>query len=117
MLGKAVFGVILFSAAVFAPDGAFAIQLSTYFAFPTRPNALVVVQVDTPKTEAILRKTIQDLQEGKPDFSTMEPELQKAIKEQAQHTADIYRHRCNHSNTLQPKAATISIARCIKTQQ
>jgi hypothetical protein len=30
------------------------------------------------------------LQEGKPDFSTMEPELQNAVKEQAQHTAEIY---------------------------
>jgi len=92
MLGKAAFGVVLMSAAVFPADGPFAIDLSRYFALPARPNALVLVQVDTPKTEAILRKTIQDLQEGKPDFSTMEPELQKAIKEQAQHTADIYRH-------------------------
>jgi hypothetical protein len=48
--------------------------------------------MDTPKTEAILRKTIQDLQQGKPDFVTMEPELQNAVKDQAQHTADIYRH-------------------------
>jgi hypothetical protein len=92
MLGKAVFWVILLSAAVFASDGALAIHLTAYFAAPARPNALVLVQVDTPKTEAILRKTIQDLQEGKPDFSTMEPELQNAVKEQAQHMADIYRH-------------------------
>jgi hypothetical protein len=44
------------------------------------------------ETEAILRKTIQDLQQRKPDFSTMGPELQDAVKEQAQHTAENYRH-------------------------
>jgi hypothetical protein len=48
------------------------------------------LRAEAPKTEAILRKTTQDLQEGKPDFSTMEPELQNAVKEQAQHTAEIY---------------------------
>src|ERR1700732_2603520 len=92
MLRKAVVGVTLLSAAMLAPGGAFAIHLTTYFAVPARPNALILAQSNAPKTEAILRKTIQDLQEGKPDFGTMELELQNAVKEQAQHTADIYRH-------------------------
>jgi hypothetical protein len=43
-------------------------------------------------TETILRQIIQDLQEGKPDFEKMEPELANAVKAQSKHTADIYRH-------------------------
>ena len=91
MIGKLVVVLaLLLSAVMVAPDAAFAIQLSTWIG--AHANALVLAQVDTPKTEAILRKTIQDLQQGKPDFVTMEPELQNAVKDQAQHTADIYRH-------------------------
>jgi hypothetical protein len=45
-----------------------------------------------PQSESLLRKTIQDLQQGKPDFESMEPQLQKAVKEQSEHTASIYRH-------------------------
>ena len=91
MIGKLVVVLaLLLSAVMVAPDAAFAIQLSTWIG--AHANALVLVQMDTPKTEAILRKTIQDLQQGKPDFVTMEPELQNAVKDQAQHTADIYRH-------------------------
>ena len=91
MIGKFVVVLaLLLSAVMVAPDAAFAIQLSTWIGAPA--NALVLAQVDTPKTEAILRKTIQDLQQGKPDFNTMEPELQNAVKDQAQHTADIYQH-------------------------
>jgi hypothetical protein len=81
---------LLLSAVMVAPDAAFAIQLSTWIG--AHEKSLFLAQVDTPKTEAILRKTIQDLQQGKPDFVTMEPELQNAVKDQAQHTADIYRH-------------------------
>jgi hypothetical protein len=92
MIGKLVVVLTLLSAVVLALDSAFAIPVSTWFAVSPRPNALAPAQADTPKTEAILRKTIQDLQQGKPDFDSMEPELQNAVKEQAQHTADIYRH-------------------------
>ena len=46
----------------------------------------------SPKTESILRKTIEDLQQGKPDFDMMEPGLQQVVKEQSRSTADIYRH-------------------------
>jgi hypothetical protein len=50
-------------------------------------NASYSLSDQAPKT--ILRKTIQDLQERKPDLDTMEPALQSAVKEQAQQTADI----------------------------
>jgi hypothetical protein len=53
---------------------------------------LLAAQADAARAKAILRKTIQDLQQGKPDFSTVEPELQDEVKEQAQHTADTYQH-------------------------
>ena len=89
MLGKAVLGITLLFAATTRTDDAFA---NSRLNAPIAPNGLVVVQADAPKTEAILRKTIKDLQQGKPDYDTMEPGLQSAIKEQAQHTADIYRH-------------------------
>jgi hypothetical protein len=91
MIGKLVVVLaLLLSTVMLAPDAAFAIQLSTWIG--AHANVLVLAQVDTPKTEVVLRKTIQDLQQGKPDFNTMEPELQNAVKDQAQHTADIYRH-------------------------
>jgi hypothetical protein len=90
MIGKLVVVLaLLLSTVMLAPDAAFAIQLSTWIG--AHANVLVLAQVDTPKTEVVLRKTIQDLQQGKPDFNTMEPELQNAVKDQAQHTADIYR--------------------------
>jgi hypothetical protein len=91
MIGKLVVVLaLLLSTVMLAPDAAFAIQLSTWIG--AHANVLVLAQVDTPKTEVVLRKRIQDLQQGKPDFNTMEPELQNAVKDQAQHTADIYRH-------------------------
>ena len=91
MIGKLVVVLaLLLSTVMLAPDAAFAIQLSTWIG--AHANVLVLAQVDTPKTEVVLRKTIQDLQQGKPDFVTMEPELQNAVKDQAQHTADVYRH-------------------------
>jgi hypothetical protein len=91
MIGKLVVVLaLLLSTVMLAPDAAFAIQLSTWIG--AHANVLVLAQVDTPKTEVVFRKTIQDLQQGKPDFNTMEPELQNAVKDQAQHTADIYRH-------------------------
>jgi hypothetical protein len=89
MLGKAVLGFTLLFAAATGTGDVFA---NSRLNAPIAPNPLILVQAGTPRTEAILRKTIEDLQQGKPDFSTMEPELQSAIKEQAQHTADIYRH-------------------------
>jgi hypothetical protein len=91
MIGKLVVVLaLLLSTVMLAPDAAFTIQLSTWIG--AHANSLFLAQVDTPKTEAILRKTIQDLQQGKPDFNTMEPQLQNAVKDQAQHTADIYQH-------------------------
>jgi hypothetical protein len=92
MLGKTVLGFLLLAVAMLGGDDAFANSLTRWFAAPTQPNLLILAQADAPKTEAILRKTIQDLQQGKPDFDTMEPELQNAVKEQAQHTADTFRH-------------------------
>jgi hypothetical protein len=63
------------------------------FKQPPRTERLVFIQTQgAPQSETVLRKVIQDLQQGKPDFESMEPELQKAVKEQSAHTADIYRH-------------------------
>jgi hypothetical protein len=89
MLSKAVLAVALLSACIIASDDASAITVDSR---PVRSGLLIVAQANATKTEPILRKTIQDLQEGKPDFSTMEPQLQDAVKQQAQHLADIYRH-------------------------
>ena len=117
MIGKLVVVLALLLRTVTLAPAAFAIQLSTWIGAPA--NALVLAQVDTPKTEAILRKTIQDLQQGKPDFNTMEPELQNAVKDQAQHTADIYRHL----GTLQSlkyigtQGGNVSIGRCTRMRQ
>jgi hypothetical protein len=59
---------------------------------PPTERLFFVQTQGAPKSESILRKTIQDLQEGRPDFESMEPELQKVVKEQSGHTAEIYRH-------------------------
>jgi hypothetical protein len=58
---------------------------------PTQQLFFVQTQ-GVPNSESILRKTIKDLQKGRPDFESMEPELQKVVKGQSEHTADIYRH-------------------------
>jgi hypothetical protein len=91
-LGRAVLGLALFVATVTGAGDAFANGPGSWVATSVATSRLILAQADTSKSEAILRKTIEDLQEGKPDFGTMGPELQNAIKEQAQHTADTYRH-------------------------
>jgi hypothetical protein len=59
----------------------------------TPANRLILAQAQAPHaTEAILRKTIQDMQQGHPDFDSMELALQNAVKQQSEATADIYRH-------------------------
>jgi hypothetical protein len=92
MLSKAILGFALLVAIAPQAGDAFANSLPGRFAVHARPRLLILTPADAAKTEPILRKTIQDLQQGKPDYDTMEPELQAAVKEQAQHTADIYRH-------------------------
>ena len=91
-LGKAVLAVTLLVAAVTWAGDAFTNGLRSWVMASVAASRLILSQADAPKSEAILRKTIEDLQGGKPDFGTMESELQNAIKEQAQHTADTYRH-------------------------
>src|SRR5262245_56999714 len=77
-LGKAVLGFTLLAAAMPGAHDALANSPGRWFAAPVLPNHLIFVQADAPKTEAILRKAIEDLQQEKPDFDNMEPELQKA---------------------------------------
>jgi hypothetical protein len=89
--GKAVLAVALLVAVVTRADDAFANGSASWVMASVATNRLILAQADAPKSEAILRKTIADLQEGRPDFGTMESELQNAVKEQAQHTAGIYR--------------------------
>ena len=90
MLGKVILAMAFVAAAI--PGIALANSAGRWFAPISPTNGLVFVQADVPETEAILRKAIQDLQQGKPDLDSMEPELQQAVKEQSTHTADIYRH-------------------------
>jgi hypothetical protein len=90
MLGKAILAITFVAAAI--PGIALANSAGRWFAATVPANGLVFVQAAVPKTEAILRKAIQDLQDGKPDFDSMEPGLQQAVKEQSANTADIYRH-------------------------
>ena len=90
MLGKVILAMTFVAAAI--PGIALANSAGRWFAPISPTNGLVFVQADVPKTEAILRKAIQDLQQGKPDLDSMEPGLQQAVKEQSTHTADIYRH-------------------------
>ena len=90
MLGKVLLAMTFVAAAI--PGIALANSAGRWFAPISPTNGLVFVQADVPKTEAILRKAIQDLQQGKPDLDSMEPGLQQAVKEQSIHTADIYRH-------------------------
>jgi hypothetical protein len=88
-LGMSIIAVLT---ALFWAHGAFAIPLQTWV-HRIAAAPLILAQTETShKTEPVLRKTIRDLQEGKPDFDSMEPVLAAAVKEQAQSTADIYRH-------------------------
>jgi hypothetical protein len=91
MFGSAVLGLTLVVAAITGASGAFASSLSSWIAASVASNRMTLAQAEASKSEAILRKTIEDLQEGKPDFSAMEPELQTATKEQEQHLTDTYR--------------------------
>jgi hypothetical protein len=74
-------------------DDAFTTPMNASLVFQLQAKPLIPVQTaPSPKTEGLLRKTIDDLQRGTPDFGSMEPALQTAVKEQSQSTADIYRH-------------------------
>src|SRR2546421_610932 len=84
---------VLAAATAVMPRADHASASSGWLAAQAPANRLIFVQTQTShSTEAILRKTIADLQQGKPDFDSMEPQLQSAIKEQSKSTADIYRH-------------------------
>ena len=99
IIGLAALGTASFIAAAGAMPGAdaiFARSLEAGSAARAPASRLLLAQAQTPqappRTEAILRKTIAELREGKPDFDSMEPVLQKAVKEQAASTADIFAH-------------------------
>jgi predicted phosphatase len=79
-------------AAVSWPDRAASSPINATLAFQLSQAFTLAQAQPAPTTESILRKTIKDLQQGTPDFDSMDPALQQAVKDQSQSMADIYRH-------------------------